>query len=344
MKRIQSGSAVPRHLVFVLADGSFVVQWNEAFVQDLLNGRNRPFKEHDFGHNISDYELVQLQAAGRVEQFNRNYIWLFSLPEQNRFIPEPRTQEQMRDRIRGYYLNTTLPDAQLDQINEALLHIGLEGEFRAANRSELVVVFSRNGMPFVNLKDAEHAQQHLKAKSPDLFKASVIAFVDMPFRNGMYKDQTTSTSELLDLSSIIAGQTDTSLTEAKTAVVACTDAAEYSGIVTMLKGMKLNVQVATNGQDALMLLEDLEPGLLVMDMHVSDTHAWQMLAKIREIGTLRRMITVIVADASGSDGEQSFGIGIAKVDVYATKPISLSRLRHDIWVAFRRQSADDTST
>lgn len=341
MKKILSGSAVPRHLVFVLGDGSFVVQWNESYVQDLLTGRSRPFSEHDFGHHISDYELSQLRAAGRVEHFNRNYIWLFALEEQNRFIPEPRVQERMRDRVRGYYLNTTLPASELEQVRAAIAAAGLAGEYHAANRSDLVAVFSRSGTPFLSLKNAEHAQHLLQLKAPSIFKDSVIAFVDLPARNGGYKTMTTATSELLDLSSIIAAQTDTTLTVGKQAIIACSDEREYEPTAKLLQSMQMKVRTATNGQAVLMLLEDLHPSLLVMDMRIGEIHAWQMLSKIREIGLLRRVLTVIVAESGTSEADQSLGLGIAKVDVVAVKPLSMARLRHDIWLAFNRQVAED---
>lgn len=81
-----SGFAVPRYQVFTLNDGTFVVQWDDVQVQELLTGLYREFDlDRDFGQAITDYELAQLRTSGRVEHFDRHYVWLYPLPQAGQF-------------------------------------------------------------------------------------------------------------------------------------------------------------------------------------------------------------------------------------------------------------------
>lgn len=102
--KILSGSAILRVRVFVLADGTSVVQWDEKRVQELLSGQYRHYDhQRDFGHAITDYELNILKSNGRVEHYTQKFVWLFPLPEAGRY------QRKVLDglsKTRGYYLTT----------------------------------------------------------------------------------------------------------------------------------------------------------------------------------------------------------------------------------------------
>jgi CheY-like chemotaxis protein len=339
MTRFHNGSAVSRHLVFVLADGTPVVQWSERQVQEILTGRYRPYTEADFGRPITDFELAQLQDNGSVEFFNRTYVWLFSLPEGRRFVPQPRTQEQVADRVRGYYLNTTLSPEALNQVQRALSDAGLAHLYRAVERAELVAVVSTD-VPLLQLKYAEQVLEQLQTNAPHLFKQAVIAFVDLPARNGQYRRA--GTSELLDLSHIIASQTDTQLTAGKSALIVCASDEDALELRVLLTEMKMSTAIKTSGREALALLEERRPDLLVMDLQLPDMHGWQMLARLREISTLGDMVTVVIAEQGTSPDGQSFGLGVAKVNVFLVKPFSLARLRQNIWQAFNRRLGGTT--
>mgnify|MGYP000256379731 CR=1 FL=1 len=342
MKRSPNGAAVPRYLVFVLGDGTFVVQWTETHVQELLSGHVRPYRNSDFAHPIHDDELDRLKAAGSVEYYNRGFVWLYALPERRRFVPEPRIQERTSDRIRGYYLNTTLPETELDYARHLLNATGLATSYEAKITSSLVAIFSRNGMPFRNLRDTEQALSHLQTAIPGEFDATVIAFLDLPADSGVVK--TAQTADLLDLGSIIAAQTDTSLTEGKRVVVACRTEDHALPVIKLLAEMKMDVHGTTSGRDALELLEDLQPDLLVMDLQLADMHGWQILASLREIDSLQSPLTIVLGDDDTSLDEQSLGLSVARVDAYLARPLSLSRLRHYVWYAFQQQAAREAAS
>jgi len=338
MNKIYSGSAVSRYHVFILADGTFVVQWGETQVQDLLSGRYRAFDYHDFGHSITDYELSQLKAAGRVEHYNRNYVWLYALPEQGRFA-ELKTQDRSRNRVRSYYLNTTLPSSQLETIQSLLNSLGMAEEFLARVRGDLVVILGKNGAPFAQLTDAENAQKLLVSKAEDTFRDTAVAFIESTSTSNSVVQPVERVAEPADLLSIIASQTDTSVTDGKIAVLAGSDENERTAIKDMFHKMKLDVKEAGTARETLYLLEDCHPDVLVMDLQLPDMHGWAMLGKVKEIDSLRQLTTIVIADHASSPNEQAFALTVAKVNVYLVKPVSMARLRQNVWMALKDKSA-----
>jgi CheY-like chemotaxis protein len=338
MNRILSGSAISRHHVFILADGAFVVQWGETHVQDLLSGRYRSYEQNDFGHAITDYELNQLKAAGRVEHYNRNYVWLYALPEQGRFN-ELKTQERSNQRVRSYYLNTTLPKSQFEDVQSCLNANGLGEDFLARVRGDLVVVLGKNGAPFPQLTDAEIAQKQLLAKAPELFRDTAVAFVEATSPTSNVNRPGERSAEGGDLSSLIASQTDTSVTDGKMVVLAGGNDDERLAIRDLLQKMRLEVKEAATANDTLYLLEDCHPDMLVMDLQLPDMHGWAMLGKVKEIDTLRQLTTVVIADHTSASNEQTFALTVAKVNVYLVKPVSMARLRQNVWTAFKESTA-----
>ena len=209
MKRF-TGSPIPRYQVFTLADGEFVVQWEPKSVQELLSGRYRAYEhQRDFGHPINDYELKQLKAAGRIEHFNRRYVWLYALPERGRF--GTRVLDKA-NRVRTYYLSTTLPRSQLANIETLLQNLGLAGEFLARNRNDFVIILGRNGAPFRTVQEAEQAQKILRARAPEVFQDLTLAFIETKVKDiGTQPTNPRQTTEI-SLDDIIASQGDTSTT------------------------------------------------------------------------------------------------------------------------------------
>ncbi|HEX2909115.1 MAG TPA: response regulator [Phototrophicaceae bacterium] len=336
--KVFSGSPVPRQYVFIMTDGAFVVQWDEARVQDLLTGRYRPFSRDHFGHPITDYELSQLKAAGRVEHYNRSYVWLYALPEGKRFDVELKTIQRMRDRVRTYYLNTTLPKSQLGNIEALLVALGLDQELSARERSHLVAILAKDGAPFLHFSEVEGVQRQLMLRAPEIFRDSVVAFIEgnrTEFQSGLEQEQTVEPN---DLETVIASQTDTTLTQGKCVVVAGSHDEDQFPIVELCQEMGMAVQATQTAGQALQLLEDLVPDLFIMDLQLTDMHGWEMLAKAREISSLRNLPVIVIADQSAAPNQQSFALTVAKVDVYLVKPVSSAKLRQNIWMVLKQHA------
>ncbi len=337
MTKIYSGSAVPRHFVFIMADGAFVVQWDENRTQDILTGQYYKLDEDGFGHPISDYELNQLKSAGRVEHFNRTFVWLYALPEPNRFQKPLRTQERTLDRIRAYYLNTSLPGSRLVEVEELLDEMGLVEDYAAQIRGDLVTIAGRNGAPFLHFKESEAIQKQLMAYAPEIFRDSAIAFIEIRPDDPKDNHDIQLPEDNTDLETVIASQMDTTVTRGKQVVVLVTREGERLAIHDLCREMGMVVLPARTGREALQLLEDTYPDMLVMDLELPDMHGWALLSKVKEIG-LSHLPIILIAESSSPD-HQSFALGVANVDVYLVKPVSKARLRQNIWMALNNHSS-----
>jgi CheY-like chemotaxis protein len=338
MAQTLTGTPVPRRTVFILADGSFVVQWDEHRVQDLLTGHYRRYEDKDFGHVITEYELNQLKAAGRVEHYNDQYVWLNALPEQGRF-PNDR-EYQSQPRVRSYYLNTTLPETHLTEIETCLRELELDGDFLARVRGSLIAVLGKNGAPFRQLKDAERAQKLLVVRAPELFEHTAIAFVET--NENPYNRPAEPGLGTFDLNTVISSQSDTTVTSGKRVLVVTSNDEEQQAMQHLLGEMKMDVIAAGTAAQGLQLLEDHNPDLMVMDMKLPDMHGWELLAKIKEIGTYEEMPKIMVADHRSTPDDQAFALTVGKVDVYLVKPISMAQLRQNVWLTLKhRQDATD---
>jgi CheY-like chemotaxis protein len=139
-----------------------------------------------------------------------------------------------------------------------------------------------------------------------------------------------------DLETVIAGQTDTSITAGKCVVVVAPDE-EVAAIHDLCAEMRMAVQVGGTAAQGLELLEDAQPDLLIMDLQLPDMHGWEMLGKVKEITSLRDLPIIVIADHAAAPDQQSFALSVAKVDVYLTKPVSMAKLRQNVWMALKQR-------
>jgi len=326
MKKL-SGSATSRVRVFVLADGTSVVQWDEKRVQELLSGQYRHYDhQRDFGHAITDYELNVLKANGRVEHYTQKYVWLFPLPEAGRH--EHRVLDGL-GKVRGYYLTTGSPKSELTRIRALLETLGLLDILRPSVRGNAVVLHDPHGQLFSNIEEAEQTQQKIIPLAKDLFGEISVAFVEMNNKRSTQPPETAKDDETLpSLDDLIASQHDVSTTSGRKVVLASAVADEREVFTELLTSMKIEVFASSRGADALALLEDVRPDLFIMDMQLPDTHGYLLLGRVREIDMFRDLPVLIIAD------ESSVSMTIAKID-YLTRPVSIARLRFTVWRILR---------
>jgi CheY-like chemotaxis protein len=335
MIKIHSGSAVPRYQIFVLGDGAYVVQWAEASVQDLMTGTFYDYKPRDFGHRITDNELDQLKTAGVIEDFDQAYIWVYALPEEKRFGSLHTMEQSSNSRSRSYYINTTLPGDKLGEVQRCVEDLGLSPNYCVCMHDGVVAVLGKDAIPFNSLKEAEQVQRKLQTQIPELLDNAALAFTENN-NSGLAQAQHED-DEVIDLDALIASQTDTSVTQGKYAVVACTDEDERRSIMHLLSNMRMAVVGVATAQEALELLEEEPVDLLVMDVRFQDMHGWAMLGKAREITHARQTCVIVLADEDMD--EQVFALTVAKVQVYLHKPISMARLRQSVWSVMKEHAA-----
>ncbi len=325
-----SGTTIPRYQVFTLADGTFVVQWEDKRVQELLTGQYREFDyRQDFGHAITNYELAQLRASGRVEHFNRQFVWLFPLPEASRF--GRRRILGRGNRIRAYYLTTTLPKSQLESTRTLLTSLNLDKRYIGRLRDGQVVVLDDNGVPFRTLDEAENAQKEIQNAAPQALTNLSIAFIETNTQTPVQKLSMERDNARLNLDEIIASQTDTLRYKGRLVVLALPQDDERDAFAGVAKEMTLDIKVATSANQARELLEDYEASLFIMDIQFYDLHGFSFIGNLREIEDLRELPILVVTD------KPDFTATVAKVE-YLVRPLNRARIRHNIWMALKQSN------
>jgi DNA-binding response OmpR family regulator len=84
------------------------------------------------------------------------------------------------------------------------------------------------------------------------------------------------------------------------------------------------VHVARNGEEALKLVEDCNPDLVLLDVMMPVRSGYEVCTRIRERAEWRH-IKIIMLSAKGRDAEVSKGLSIG-ADHYITKPFSTQEL------------------
>ncbi len=76
-----SGTPINREWIYMLQNGTPVIDWGDGRVQDMYTGEFMPFHERDYSHGITDHELDVLKNAGRVSEYDSKNVWVNALPE-----------------------------------------------------------------------------------------------------------------------------------------------------------------------------------------------------------------------------------------------------------------------
>lgn len=157
---------VPRSRVFVMVDGSFVVQWEQNRVQRLVDGRYVPYREDQFGSAIMDYELNQLRNTRLIADYDEEHVYIS--PFSNAQVYSGRT----------FYLNTTLDKSRYEEVLRAVNDAGLMGSYAVRMQEIFVIIRGASGMPFQSFDEAEKAREVLAARLPELLGDMVVAFME----------------------------------------------------------------------------------------------------------------------------------------------------------------------
>jgi DNA-binding response OmpR family regulator len=84
------------------------------------------------------------------------------------------------------------------------------------------------------------------------------------------------------------------------------------------------VHIARNGEEALKLVEDCNPDLVLLDVMMPVRSGYEVCTRIRERAEWRH-IKIIMLSAKGRDAEINKGLSIG-ADLYVTKPFSTREL------------------
>lgn len=337
MSKSYNGTALPRHFVFVTANGSVAVQLSDNRAQDLYSGQILDLARSAAGAAASDAELERLKMAGRVESYNASYVWVIGLPERHTYDPSRAHDDTAPIKHRKYYLDTKFPSSELLKVERVLRENSLENFCAADVRNDAVIIRQSDVLYFEGVDAATEVLVHLQEILPDMFSEATIAFVTVNTRESQLVHEVPQPTGTSELATIIASQTDISATSGKKVVLLVTQDEDRILIGRLCSELGTDVQVATSGIEALSLLEDWQADLLIMDLQLPDMHGWEMLGKVREVEVLRNLAVIVIAEPSVTT-DQSLSIAVAQVDAFLVKPLSKARIRQNIWAALKNRS------
>lgn len=313
---------VMRQQIFVLVDGIFVVQWSDTYVQELLTGKYRSYQFiPDFGCPIGDFELRQLQVAGCVKDFDRHTVWLYALPQWHQSATKSSASVE---RMRAYYINTALSAVMLDEVRQTLYEHGLDHELWARERGGFVVLMAKGGTGIPSVEEAEQSLFRLRILPTSLFDLAIVGFIET---KAPYMNYLTARDKVdrytLDVFADFDKQRELSVAEDKIAVMAIPQKDEQQAIRELLESMDLTVHLAGTGRDTIFLLEDYQPDLLILDMNLTDMHAWKLLLELKERVDISEVPILVIANEHK----------VMPLDNITTvvRPVGLAQLRYTIW-------------
>jgi CheY-like chemotaxis protein len=113
-------------------------------------------------------------------------------------------------------------------------------------------------------------------------------------------------------------------------VVADDDPVSRGLIRDVLEPQSYEVFEASNGEEALRMIAETRPDLVLLDIQMPVLDGYQVLKKLRSDARFRDTpVAFVTALAMASDRERALSIGS---DAYITKPINVSALRAQVQI------------
>lgn len=324
----RAATPVPKHFIFALEDGTWVVQRGMDRVQELLTGKERPYSGLDNIYPIEDSTLEWLVEEGIVEQYDDSYVWLMDNPTDDYGVVSI-SRERLLGSALYHYVWTDLDPQYLPHIIEQFMLHELAGNYTAALRLGHVVILESNEEPFLLLGDAEHAHTLIapilqKLPMPIQTHVETIRFSinHIPFAWRTPAIDPMNPAELIrKLEPKIKPRT----------VVCVDDEPETHEIVgNVMKELGVEIISAYTGKDAMTLIEDTDPSMILTDLTLPDMHGYEIVAFVRQNPELMN-IPIIIISALSSETDRLFAIYVANARDYIVKPLAPEEIRRRVW-------------
>ncbi len=287
-----NGTAWLRQHIFTLEDGTFVLQRDDRTVEELLTGQLRPFERWTHsGQAITDYELSQLQSAGYIVAYDDEYVKLNS-----RDALHTVANQETRERV--YYLTTTLPAVLRGYVEQLLRRIGADEEFLALTHNGFVVILRREGRAFASAWDSDQAEQQLRQQTQHVLNRLATAFIEgekhaIPYTVEQHDvaDQTHMSKQISN-----ANRGENSVINGKVVVLAVRQEEERQAISHLLHDLGMVIHHAQTGREAILIMEDHTCDSLILDIQLTDMHAWAMLGTLKESVDVSQLPVLVLMD------------------------------------------------
>ncbi len=226
--------------------------------------------------------------------------------------------------MKRFYLNTALAATELSRARERLAALRVNDHYAVEERFGRVAITAKDNNLFETLGEAEAALKALKRAAPDLFQQAAVAFVEI------------GTDELGPAKPPAEQKPLTPLRETKTVVAAEDDPVVLKLIEHALRALDgVDAVMAHSGREALEMIENLEPDLVIIDLMMPDMHGWEVVQQMKANEVLKE-IPVVILTALSSEQDRVFALTVAQVDEFLEKPVSIDVLRRRVWAILNR--------
>lgn len=315
---------IPRYFVFTLEDSTWVVQRGPDHVQELLTGKERSHSILDATYPITDVELELLMAQGIVDRYDEAYVWLRDTHHTEGMI-SMSALERPFGVTTHYYVEIGLATDQRAAVQDAIAELGLDNRYQASVLDGQVIILAASGEPFARLSTAEDAQfLLLPALEPFAAQAAVRT---LRFEAGALPlpDEPSTRHAEYALIQALAPQI-------KGHVIVCVDDehATHDVVREALLPWGVDVLSAYTGQEALVLIADADPTLILTDLKLPDMHGYEIVAHLRNNPDLTH-IPLLIISSLDTETDRIFALSIAQAADYLTKPITGEELQRKVW-------------
>ncbi len=313
---------IPRHYVFVLQNGAYVVRLPNARLFDVVTGDESAYDRREFGHAITDGELQHLKTDGHIRAYSTSWVQI------TRNLPATVSDSH---RVKGCYIATTLPTKQLHSARDVVAQLRTSRLIFADVRGDTVVILGPNATPFTDLNDAEIVLQQLRAIAPNLFASAFVAVYEVALSTSSHDDEQAIADQVTTL---FPG--DVEIVGRKVFVVGLQE--DHQAVERLLREeMLMDVKIFENGASALMSFEVEEVAIAVVDLALPDIHGWAFIQKLRERPEAANLSVIVVSD---NTDDMITALKIARVSGFLPRPLDLAKLRNKIWMALQVSASE----
>lgn len=111
------------------------------------------------------------------------------------------------------------------------------------------------------------------------------------------------------------------------------DADFYTLVRMMLEGQPIEIKHVRDGESAINSICDFRPDLMILDLNLPDMSGWEVLSAVRDNKAECADIPIIILSSQGTRVDKHFGLQIARVHAYLTKPCMPSQFRSTVLAA-----------
>lgn len=263
---------------------------------------------------MTDGDLRDLQAAGYVKSYNTEWVELPGSLD---------VAENTSSRVQAYYIATTLPVSQFDNVRAMLPQIPLKDVVQAVRYDDVIAICKSGGEPFPTLHDAEEVRQQLVRAVPDVFGQAFVSVYEVSLRHNTPPDDAERETPKETMHTAVEPKTTT--TEQTVVFVEGTSAEVGQSLRAALSEQAgMTVLGCVEGKQALLLIEDTSPAVVIVNLQLPDMHGWAFIQKLRENPAVSETPLIVISEDAD---DMVMALKVVRARAFFSHPVDVAKLR-----------------